>query len=286
MLDEDTTTTDTTDTTTTDDTPPIALVNSDGSFSENWKESLSEDIRGEKMLDNLGDFHGMMKQFVHAQKNIGKGKVVLPDETSNENDWDAFYDATGRPKTVDDYEFEKAKGFEEHYNDDFIKTFKEGAHKVGINAKQMAFLNQFEDMRVQSLLESNTNQEVADKLEADDAVKALWGAAYPQMKHLANLFINENTEEGEDRDSVLELVGNNPVVANLFAKASKKYIAEHKSIIGEMKTPTPVDAKAKIMELQGTEGYLTGELAQSNPGKHSALVKEIAELFKSAYPGS
>ena len=54
MPDEDTTTIDTTTTTTTDDTPPIALVNSDGSFSEKWKESLSEDIRGEKMLDNLG----------------------------------------------------------------------------------------------------------------------------------------------------------------------------------------------------------------------------------------
>lgn len=264
---------------------PVALVNADGSFSEDWKESLGEDIRGEKMLDNLGDFHGMVKQFVHAQKNIGKGKVVLPDETSNENDWNAFYDAAGRPKTPDDYSFEKEKGLEEYYSDDLLKTFREGAHKVGINAKQMAFLNQFENARIKVGLEGMQAQAEAAKTEADDAVKALWGAAYPQMMHLANLFVNENTEEGEDRNSILKVVGNNSVIANLFAKASKKYIAEHKSIIGEMQIPAPADAKAKIAELQGTKGYISGELAQSNPGKHERIKKEIADLFKLAYPG-
>jgi hypothetical protein len=283
MPDETTTTETTTETTET----PVALVDAEGKFTEKWTESLSEEIRGEtNILNNLGDFHGLMKQFVHAQKNIGKGKVVLPDETSSENDWNAFYDATGRPKTVDDYKFEKDENLNDYYDDNLIKSFKEGAHKVGINEKQMAFLNAFENERIKLGIESKQAQTAQAKQDADDAVKALWGASYPQMLHLANLFVNETTDEGDDRNAILEIVGNNPVIANWMARSCKKYIAEHKSIIGEMQIPSPVDAKSKIEELQATDGFISGELAQTNPAKHARIVKEIADLFKLAYPGS
>ncbi len=282
MPDETTETTETTQTTTE---TPIALVNADGSFSEKWKESLPEDIRGEKnILDNVGDFHGAMKQLVHSQKNIGKGKIILPDETSSDNDWGAFYDAAGRPKTVDDYVFEKDEALAEHYSDDLLKSFKEGAHKVGINAKQMAFLNAFENERIKAGVEMQNQGILNKKQEATDAVNAKWGAASDQMLHLANLFVNENTIEGPDRDAVLEIIGNNPVIADLFAESSKKYISEHKAILGQMTTPTPENAINKISELQATPGYMSGELAQSNPGKHESIKKELQELFKAAYP--
>jgi hypothetical protein len=228
----------------------------------------------------------MMKQFVHAQKQIGMDKVVLPTDKSNKNDWDAFYNATGRPETVEGYKFEKDENFKDHYDDNLISEFMKGAHEVGITEKQMAFLNAFENQRIKYGLEALQQQNQREHDEADTAVQALWGAAYKQMKHLANLFVNENTEEGDDRDSILEIVGNNPQIANLFAKASKKYIAEHQALIGEMKTPTPKDAESKINELQATEGYITGELASTNPAKFKNIKAEIQKLYEIAYPGS
>lgn len=264
---------------------PTGLVKDDGSFSENWKETLDESIREEKMLDNLGDFHGLMKQFVHAQKNIGKDKVVMPNEKSTENDWNAFYKATGRPDTPDEYKFDKDEELNEYYNDDILKTFMEGAHKAGITTKQMAFLNNFENERIRLAVELQKAEEQRLLREAQEASDAKWGAAKDQRLHLANLFVNENTAEGEDREALLARVGNDPIVADLFATAAKKYIAEHKAIAGQMKEPTPNEALAKIAELQNTEGYMTGQLASSNPGRHKAIKEEIAALYKKAYPG-
>jgi len=266
---------------------PAALVNADGSFAENWKESLPEDIRHEKILDNLGDFHGTMKQLVHAQRMIGKNKVVIPDDKSPDSDWDVFYNAIGRPKTVGDYKFVKDENLpEELYDDGMISRFLEGAHKVGFTQKQMDYLNQFENERIKMAQEAYQNQKIQDKAEAERAVKALWGAAYPEMDHLANLFVNETTEEGADRDSILDIIGNNPVIANWCAQNAKKYIAEHKAVIGQMTTPTPKEAMAEIADLQNTEGYMTGELYNKNPAKHNQIKARIQELYEIANKGS
>ena len=282
-----------------DPTPPSdptpqdspALVNADGSFSENWKESLDESIRGEVMLDNLGDFHGMMKQFVHAQKNVGKDKVVLPNDKSTDNDWDEFYRATGRPDSPDKYVFEKDETLAEHYSDENIEKFKQGAHAVGMNEKQMAFCNAFETERIKSVLEANQSQKEQYLRELQEASDAKWGAAKEQKLHLGNLFINENTEEGADRDLLLEAMGNTGtelqiVISNVFAEAAKKYIAEHKAFAGKMNIPTPQEAINKAEQLRATEGYMNGQLKSKNLARYNQITAEIQELYKMAHKGS
>lgn len=284
MSETDTTTSgDTTQTTATAQETPSPLVNHEGAFSEKWKDSLPEEIRGEKMLDNLGDFHGLMKQFVHAQKQIGKDKVVLPDEKSTENDWNVFYEKIGRPKTVGDYKFAKDENLpEDSYDDNIITKFLEGAHKVGITQKQIDYLSQFEAERIKGGLEALQEQQERDRNEAERAVKAKWGAAYDQMLHLANYIINENTEEGADRQALLERAGNDPVFADYMARLCKKYEAEDKAVMSQMKTPTPADAISQAEQLRATPGYTSGELYNSNPAKYNEITRKIQELYEIA----
>jgi len=265
---------------------PVPLVDADGKFSENFKESLAEEIRGEKILDNLGDFHGAMKQLVHAQKQIGKDKVVLPDEKSTENDWNMFFDQIGRPKTAGDYKFVKDESLpEDIYDDTLITSFLEGAHKAGFTQKQIDFMRTFESMRLKSGLESMQAQKDKELREVTEALKAKWGAAYDQRLHLANLMVNENSEEGEERDMVLSIIGNNPIVADFLANIAKRFM-EDKAITGSMTTPTPSEAIKEAEKLRATPGYLDGKLFESNPIRHNEITKKIQELYEVAHKGS
>ena len=74
----------------TPDPTPVALVNADGTFSENWKESLPEEIRGDKSLDVVTDFNGLVSQHINAQKMLGKDKVVLPGPNATDEERGAF----------------------------------------------------------------------------------------------------------------------------------------------------------------------------------------------------
>jgi len=273
-------------TTTTTETPPVPLVDADGKFSENFKDSLPEEIRGEKILDNLGDFHGAMKQLIHAQKQIGKEKVVLPNEKSTENDWNMFYDQIGRPKTWQDYKFVKDESLPEEIYDDALRDkFLEGYYKAGGSQKLLDYLNAFENERLKSGLESMQAQRDKELREVTEALKAKWGAAYDQRLHLANLMVNENSEEGEERDMVLSIIGNNPIVADFLANIAKKF-TEDRAITGSMKTPTPSEAKAEAEKLRMTPGYLDGKLFDSNPTRYNEITKKIQELYEVAYKGS
>lgn len=111
------------------------------------------------------------------------------------------------------------------------------------------------------------------------------GHAYDQRLHLANLMVNENSEEGEERDMILSVIGNNPIVADFLANIAKKF-TEDKAITGSMTTPTPTEAVAEAEKLRATPGYLDGKLYASNPARHAEITKKIQELFKAAYPGS
>jgi len=270
----------------TPDPTPVALVDADGKFSENFKDSLPEEIRGEKILDNLGDFHGAMKQLVHAQKQIGRDKVILPNEKSTENDWNMFFDQIGRPKTAGDYKFIKDESLpEEIYDDILIESFLEGAYKAGFTQKQIDYMNEFENLRLKSGLESIQAQKDKELREVTEALKAKWGAAYDQRLHLANLMVNENSEEGEERDMILSVIGNNPIVADFLANIARKF-TEDKAITGSMTTPTPSEAIKEAEKLRATPGYLDGKLFNSNPAKSNEITKKIQELYEVAHKGS
>ena len=121
-------------------TPPVVtapLVNAEGVLRENWRESLDEDIRGEKVFDRVNDFHGVMKSLASAERAFGKDKIAVPNEASTEAEIEAFHIAGGRPDTPADYGFQRPDDFpEELWSDEAATSWQELFHKEGVNRKQ------------------------------------------------------------------------------------------------------------------------------------------------------
>jgi hypothetical protein len=80
----------------------------------------------------------LAKSWVSAQKMMGAEKVVIPNEKSTEEDWNAFYKKVGRPESSDKYEIKAPEG--QTINEEVTKGFKDLAFKMGLSAKQVAGL--------------------------------------------------------------------------------------------------------------------------------------------------
>ena len=58
---------------------PVALADHEGKLSENWRDSLPEEIRDEECFKNVVSWNDGMTQLFNAQKVVGKNKVALLD---------------------------------------------------------------------------------------------------------------------------------------------------------------------------------------------------------------
>lgn len=85
------------------------MMDAEGFFSDNWKDSLPEELRNEPCLDNVKNFATLTKSYVNSQKMIGKNKIALPGENATKEEIDAFYTALGRPEKAELYKHDKVE---------------------------------------------------------------------------------------------------------------------------------------------------------------------------------
>ena len=264
---------------------PVSVIGDDGNFSENWMElaGVSEDLRGDLTLKSCKNINGMASQLVNAQKMIGKSAnmVVVPTEQSTQAEWDEFHAKTGRPDDTSGYEFTHAEEIGE-VNAEVETAFKNLAHSEGLRPETVQKLIELDDQRILAMRGQMAKDAETELATCEEQLKTQWGAAYDERKHLANRMIEENTTE-DTKQSVLDAIGNSPVVADFLANIAKKFV-EHKIISADLTQPTPTDALAAAEELRNTPGYISGELSNTSPSRYKQITKEITTLMQKAYP--
>jgi len=273
-------------TTETNEAPQnfASFIGEDGSLNDGWKNTVPEEYRGEKCLDLINNTDSIWKNYIHAQKAFGKDKVVVPGETSPQEDVDAFQKAWGRPETSEDYSFKRDESIpEEVWDTDRIAKFKAGAYEAGFNSNQMAFVENFYNEILKTDIQTASAAQETAKAEAEAALKTEWGDAYDERNHLAQRVVNDTTEEGPARDALLDAVGNNPAVVKWVADLGMKLV-ETKAVDTTIHTQTPTEVNAEIADLQMTAGYMDGAMKASNPIGYKNLHEKITRLYEQANP--
>ncbi len=249
-----------------------SFIGENGELKEGWRNSfLPEDLRGEKIYDSVKDLPTAFKTLGHQAKLVGRKGILLPTEASGQSEWDAFYEATGRPKTAEDYQMPIPEEQKDYYDPELIKEAKTIFHGLGLNQKQAGALWEFEKKRVAAQEKMLNDIEEREYSEADTALHAKWGTAYNENLHLVNRMISENAEPGEEMDYLIAEYGNNPKLANFLHKVGKKFI-EHR-IITDIDTPS-ASANEKINELMRSKPYI-----DSLHPDHKAVVQQVQSLF-------
>lgn len=267
-----------------------------------WKGSLSEELRGDDILKDVGSIEDLAKGYAHAQRAIG-GMVRIPGEDAGEEQRDAFYkrletvpgvtrineedlsglyDKLGRPESSEKYEI-KLDIDPELWDNAKIDKFKDVAHGLGLNNVQLNKLLEFEKTRIDEYVESF-------EVVRDNCTKTLrseWGDGYDSRLAGAKAAINVFADKFPDdiKDLVGGPAGNNPAFLAIMAElGSNMQESGHPGLTTSQKYGmTPQDAKDSIAEIQGNGAHPYND--RSNPA-HEAAVLKMAKLYESAFPGA
>lgn len=254
------------------------LVTEDGGLHDNWPSVLPEELRDDPSFKNIKTFPALAKSYRDAQKLVGAEKVALPGKNATKEEYDAFFNKLGRPETADKYQFQKPEKLPEgvNWNEEQLKVFKSKAHEAGLTQKQFEELVNWHTGVVAQGLEKMNEDKVQAQQDSIKELQKSWGSAFNQelekARRAAALF-------GSLEDFEAMGVADNPKFLQFLAKVGST-ISEDR-MRGHDTMMVPVDAKAKIAEIQGNKEHPYH--IKDHPG-HEMAVQEMKKLFSQAYP--
>lgn len=250
-------------------TAEAAVTDANIAQSEDWRASLPEELRHDKVFDSVKDVASLAKQFKDAQSYMGNS-IRIPGEDAGQEAIDAFHQKlmskTGlmlKPETPEDY----AKVFESMGKPSDAKEYAlpEGVEGYD-NIKEMA-LNanltnkQFQDLmsQVAQFDAQAMEQQVNAQKESRDALQKEWGAAFDRNQSRA---LNALEASGAP-DNLIELVK----AGNVDGESLKWFYALSNKLGGgegsnatEDKggnlVMTPAEAQAQLAEVMNNPIYM------------------------------
>lgn len=272
-------------TTTTSDTTTTAATTAAAS----WRDTLPEDIKASPSIAKFETIEGLAKSYTNLEKMLGADKVVVPKEGDQEG-WNKFYEAAGRPATPDDYGFKAPDQLPEGvvYNADLDKRIATIAHARGLNKHQAAGVR--EDLMkivAEGASESiSANQKTEAERQAaiqqgEQALKAEWGTAFEQRGKVAGAAINKFLSP--ETIAAMDAAGlaNNPAIVKDMYNLGVK-LAGEKELIGAAEgSQSPGDLDAAITTFRATH---SAALFDKSHPDHAVRTREFTALFERRFP--
>lgn len=249
------------------------MITPEGALSENWRDGLPEAIRNEKCLDSIKTVATLAQSYVHAQKAIGANKVTIPTENSSQDEWDAFYSATGRPESADKYSDEKLsipEGVE--LDKSQLEAFRKYAFDHGLSQKAYEAALSYD---IQRAKDAQAKLIEARNQEYNSTLAKLQSEYGPSMQSVV-LQCNKAMETFGLTDTLRQhgLLNNYAVIKALAQIGSS--ISETR--LPDTSAPAPSNPQSRLNEIMSdpSDAYFRRE----HPG-HAARVAEVAALLNS-----
>tara|TARA_R100000951_G_scaffold116773_2_gene130671 strand:+ start:11631 stop:12437 length:807 start_codon:yes stop_codon:yes gene_type:complete len=261
----------------------IGSVEAAGS-SEDFRGSLSEDLRNDPSLADFKDVNGLAKSYVHAQRMVGADKIALPTDNSTPDDWNEFYNRLGRPEKYEITKPELAEGLS--YDAPMEESMLKLMHESGLtNAQANKLYNGYMD-HVQNGHGDLMKGQSMQQQEWRDQLKRDFGMAYDKeidvAKRAAVEFGGDEFLGWLDESGM----GDNPMMVKMMAKIGKQMMEAGLEPTGESSSfgvMTPDAARQEIARLQRDPNFMQ-QYSDSEVDGHQVAIEKMQRLFGFAYP--
>lgn len=257
---------------------PTLLGGEDTAVAEDapWYEPLPDELKNEPTVQKYKSQEDAIRGLVNAVKMIGKDKVVVPKQGADPSEWDVFFKATGRPDTPDEYKIEL-----ENADGDFLKSFKDVAHKAGLNQQQVDGLTSFWtdlEKNAEGKIDSMKEEEIKHGVEA---LKQEWGTAFDREVSVAKRAVRTLCDD--DMKAFLnEGWGNDPRVVKLFNGLGKRMGEDTLKALPDSTTVIE-SAQAELTRLKSDTSFISALNDKMHSG-HRDAVERFRILHERAYP--
>ena len=244
--------------------------------SEDWRSSLSDEIKNDATLSNIKDVESAAKTLIHQQKMLGS-RIPLPktDEERSE-----LYTKLGRPESGDKYEINIPDTHKAHFNDEQVKEFRNVAHKIGLNSQQVKDLIDYQVKSVDYETQRRNTQIAVDKQSTENSLKQEWGYDYDKQVRNAQRAL-EVYGDSELQELMNGEAGNIPAVVKFFAKIGADVTEDMaKNTQNNTLAVSPLDAKAEIDSI-----YANSNHAYHKPQDrdHKGAVEHMRQLHEKVF---
>lgn len=250
-----------------------------GTVAEGWLAGVGNEWAEDSSMQNIKSIEDLAKGYVHAQRMVGKDKVVLPSDLSTDDEKREFLHKMGLPKDKEEYKINRAE--ESKVSDDFANSFIERAYAQGIMPSQAQDMLDFYEDQVGAEEKVQAQMMEQDMTSTVEALKGEYGQAFDSKIVLANKVLSDTMDEATIEKMRASGLLNNGEFIRTMVKIGEGLVTEGKfthdpKADGRL---TPSEAKAKIGEIQGNMAHPYHNKAHPN---HQVAVNEVAELFNFA----
>lgn len=246
------------------------------SETSNWFDGFGEDIKSNQNITKFSSAEELAKSYINAQRLIGAEKIPMP---VTDEDWANTYSRLGRPDSADGYTIEAGEGVE--VDSEKQKAFLSLAHEIGLSQKQAQALASFDFESTKAASDSHHASLVQANEEAVNSLKKDWGHSFDKNVKIANRAVQQFASEGDLEflqtakvDGVA--LGNHPAILKLLANVGNGMIESGQlEGKGNDNVMSPQQVKEQQNKLMGHPAYF-----DRNHPEHSAIVRQVSELFK------
>jgi hypothetical protein len=259
-------------------TAEVAAESTSAQPQVSWKDSLPDELKTDPSLLKFNSVDALAKSYKHLEKTIGGNKLVIPDKHATNEDWAEVFKQLGNPEKLEDYSITVPES--EFVDKDFVESFKERAHGLGILPMQAQELLNWYNESNSKAAEQVQEQSQAQLNETMNSLKQEWGVGMNEKLTRAQMAVKELG--GDDLAGFLNEsgLGNNPQLIRAFAKVGD-LLSEDKSVQGGRPAPvTSGDLVARAKEMIGDANHAYNNPAHPN---HRAAREEVKKLYEQAY---
>lgn len=256
-----------------------------------WRASLPEDLRSEKVFESIKGkdlaeaFPVLAKNYVHAQKLVGAEKLVVPGPTATPEELAAFYTKLGRPEKPDGYVPKLPEGLTEDKLDKArLDTWRKEMHEAGIPKVAAERLLSKYLADEQTAIKAAQEQQAKALEQNELSIKQEFGVKFDEKVNYARWAVKEFGSDGLLQMLDQTGLGSHPEVVKLFAKIGES-LSEDKARGTGVKTfgSSPEQAQADLNAFNRDEAKTKALFDASHP-QHEYVVQERKKLFEAAFP--
>ena len=250
----------------------------DALSSENWKDFITEDLRGHEGLAKFSDLSSLAKSYINAESMIGKDKMVIP---KTDEDFNFVYKTLGRPDSADGYELDYGKnddGTARDGKDSFNTGFREISHELGLSTNQVGKLHKWYNGVVEGMDKQLDTDAQDEKNAAELALKNDLGERYKGSITMAKRLIEDHGSE-EFVDFLIDSkLGNDPRMTRFLVNIATHMGEDNLELGDDTGTQTNEQIQVEIDEVMALPAYLNKE----DP-THDNTVKRVSRLHERLY---
>ena len=241
-----------------------------------WKSSLPDELKNDPTLSNFKDVESLAKTVVHQQKQMGN-RIPIPKDEEGFNE---LYTKLGRPSEASAYVTNIPEDMQEHYSEDNLNQFKEVAHKIGLNQKQVDALIEYQHGAIQSSIENEPAMLAVQKEDTEQRLKQDWGLDYNKNIRAAQRALQVYGDE-EIMDLMNTSAGNHPAVVKLFARLGAEVTEDMtQNTQNNTLAANKLDAQDEINAIYSNPQHAYFD--QKNPD-HKNAVERVRQLMEKVH---